>query len=82
MGAPQFPRGSVMPMYSLRVRGEQGAGAVSDIGFYQDEGALAYARRTAGKDPIEVWRGQVLVAVVRKQGMVDKPVQVPVTEIA
>lgn len=71
-----------MPMYSLRIRGESGAAAISDIGFYHDEGALAYARRTARSAPVEVWRDHELIAVVDKHSPAHQPVQAPVTELA
>jgi hypothetical protein len=69
-------------MYSLRVREGQRAGAVSDIGFFHDDGALAYARRTAGNGTVEIWRDEQLVAVVDKGRPLHSPVQAPVTSAA
>jgi hypothetical protein len=66
-------------MYSLRVREGKGAASVSDIGFYHDDGALAYARRTAGRGAVEVWRGEELVAVVDNHKAPHQPVQPPVS---
>lgn len=68
-----------MPLYSLRSRTGKGFDSVSEIGFYRDEGAVAYARRTAGTCTIEVWRDEELIAVVDRarpaEAMVNAPVQ-------
>jgi len=50
-----------MPLY--RVRFETGGTRASEeeMGFFNDEGALAYARRHARGRSIELWRGAALV---------------------
>lgn len=61
-----------MPMYSLRSHGDGGFGSISDIGFYHDAGAIAYARRTAGSAAVEVWRDDELIAVVNRSSFLAR----------
>lgn len=59
-----------MPNYRLVARPDRGAEAQS-LGFYSDEGAISYTRRIARAEPIEVWRGDDLVAVVERPSAAD-----------
>ncbi|QAY75745.1 hypothetical protein [Sphingosinicella sp. BN140058] len=50
-----------MPLYRLCFQ-ERGAHRVEQqVGFFNDEGALAYARRFARGRAVEVWRDAVLL---------------------
>ena len=71
-----------MPMNSLRARGDNGLSSVSEIGFYHDGGAVAYARRTAGSGTVEVWRNQELIAVVDEVRPTHMPVHAPLSHSA
>ena len=49
-----------MPLYRLCFE-DQDRRTEQEIGFFNDEGALAYARRLSRGRPVELWRGKALV---------------------
>ena len=50
-----------MPLYRLRFDAAAGHACEEEKGFFNDEGALAYARRHARGGRLELWRGAELV---------------------
>ena len=50
-----------MPLYRFCFDAGGGRRSVEEKGFFNDDGALAYARRHARGRPVELWRGTELV---------------------
>ena len=50
-----------MPLYRVRFEAGGDRPSEEETGFFNDEGALAYARRHARGRAIELWRGAALV---------------------
>ncbi|PSJ43220.1 hypothetical protein [Allosphingosinicella deserti] len=49
-----------MPLYRLCFE-DHDRRTEEEVGFFNDEGALAYARRLSRGRPVELWRGEALV---------------------
>jgi hypothetical protein len=55
----------VVPNYNFRIRTADGSSqAAQDLGLYNDEAALSYAKRIARSSEVEVWRQGRLVGSV------------------
>ena len=50
-----------MPLYRLCFEADRDHPIEEEKGFFNDEGAIAYARRHARGRPLELWRGSALV---------------------
>lgn len=50
-----------MPLYRLCFEADRTHRVEEEVGFFNDEGALAYARRHARGRTVELWRGDMLV---------------------
>ncbi|MFN3943878.1 MAG: hypothetical protein ACK4K7_02965 [Allosphingosinicella sp.] len=57
-----------MPIYSFRIVTNDGARGGQDLGFYNDDAAIGYARKLAYGAKVEVVRETATVAVVDEQG--------------